>query len=165
MPTDGGSRGPGGGGNTRMPRTYKGDGPGANRTDGPPGGGAGHSAHGMTRGRPGDLHSGSPMRGPSMGGVLKYIRERGSGENTAPGSGGSAIPSGASAGSDSPIPTGGGPHEEFNEGNDMPGESREESAQESSCGHPGCTQHSSKGPKYDQSNKETKQFGHKAGGR
>ncbi len=104
----------------------------------------------MSGGKPGNLKNGSPMKGPSMGGVLKYIREHGSGEDKAPGSS-----EGAPLAKElSPIPTGGEPIEQKNQGNDVPGESENEMEQE--CGHPGCTQHGKKSSKYSQSNREMK---------
>lgn len=161
MPVDGGARGPGGNSNVKNPRTFKGDGLGANRKDGPPAGGMHPTAQGLGRGKADDLHNGSPMKGPSMGGILKYIRQHGSGEDKAPGSGEGA-PIG---GPKSPIPTGGDPIKEHDEGNDIPGESEDEMDQEggSSCGHPGCTAHGKKANKYSQSNKEMKQPSMKGG--
>lgn len=156
MPTDGGSRGPGMSTNMKSAPMRKGDGLGANRMDGGHGGGM-HAKAGMGHGNARDQMSGSPMKGPSKAGVLKYIRERGSGSKTAPGSGGSAIPTGAAAGQDSPIPTGGEPHKEFNEGNDIPGESREEAAADR-CEHCMGT---GKKSKYSHSNREMNEPGPK----
>lgn len=161
MPVDGGARGPGGNKNAVKPRTFKGDGPGANRNDGPPSGGSHFKAQGLGHGKADDLRNGSPNKGPSMGGVLKYIREHGSGEKTAGGSGDGA-PLG---GPKSPIPTGGEPLPQKSQGNDDPGESEDEMDQEggSSCGHPGCTSHGKKSLKYSKSNKELNEPSPKGG--
>jgi hypothetical protein len=139
------------------PTMRKGDGPGANRMDGNPAGRPHAKAQGLTGGRPDDLQNGSPNRGPSMGGILKYIRERGSGERSAPDSGGSATPSGASAGNISPYPTGGEPLKEHDQGNDVPGESSDEDEQDEPCMH--CGRSGPKGAagelKRSQGNKES----------
>lgn len=156
MPVNGGSRGPSGNSNFKSHNTHKGDGPGANRADGASRGGPGFKAAGMSGGKPDNLRNGSPMKGPSpsMGSVLKYIRTRGSGEDRAPGSG-----EGAPLGKEtSPYPTGGEPLPQHDQGDDVPGESHLEAEMEGDCGHPGCTKHGKK-PSYDQSNKETRQFG------
>lgn len=137
MPTDGGARGPGGNNNVKSQTMRRGDGPGANRMDGNPRGGPHARAQGLTGGNAGNLHNGSPNKGPSMGGVLKYIRERGSGEKDAPDSGGSAIPSGKAAGNLSPYPTGGEPLKEHDQGNDVPGQSHDEDEQDEACSHCG----------------------------
>lgn len=172
MPVDGGSRGPGGNSNVVKPRTYKGDGLGANRNDGPPRGGSHEKAVGATRGRPDDLRNGSPMRGPGgnpqMASVLKYVRNHGSAsQHTAPGSESGGMHGGEGA-YEAPYPTGGAPREEKNEGNDVPGESEDEMDQEggSSCGHPGCTKHGSHSAqqlKYSKGNKETREPSMKGG--
>lgn len=161
MPVDGGARGPGRGGNSNVSpeKHFKRDGPGSNLMDGPSMGRKGHQAAGMTRGEVGDMRSGSPMQGPSakpsMAGVLKYIRERGTGEKK-PSNSEEPLKAASSAMDKvhSPYPTGGEPLPEHDQGNDSPGESEDEEEQESSCGHPGCTAHGKKQMKYSQSNRE-----------
>jgi hypothetical protein len=174
MPVDGGARGPGHNSNVRKEKHFKRDGPSSNIQDGPSSGGEGHLAKGMTRGIPSDMLNGSPMKGPSsapsMGGVLKYIRERGTGvkgPSSATGPDNTGFPTGESAGHLSPYPTGGSPHKQTDQGHDIPGESHEEEEQEggdgASCGHPGCTAHGGKSLKYSKGNKETKEPSMKGG--
>lgn len=161
MPVDGGARGPGGGNsNVKHSKMFKRDGPSSNVTDGPSTGGRGTSAAGAGRGRPDDMRNGSPMKGPSMAGVLKYIRERGTGEDKAPGS--SDAKSSPIDRETSPYPTGGEPLPQKDQGHDVPGESHLEEEEEGDCGHPGCTKHASKA-RYGQSNRESKQPGMKGG--
>lgn len=155
MPTDGHSRGPSGSrGNSKPVPTRKMSGPGANLNDGGRAGAPGaHAA--MRHGPPNDTTDRSPMKGPSMGGVLKYIKERGSGEKAA-GDQMSGAMKGGEGEYESPYPTGGNPRETFDEGHDLPAESRQEmDADAESCAHCAGTGKKKKGGvPYNQSNHE-----------
>lgn len=130
MPVNGGPRGPGGNSNVKKAPDRSGMGPAADRMDG------GHA---------GGSHPTTSKSGPSMGGVLRYIRESGSAEKTA------AVPSGSQGKEEyeSPYPTGGNPYNEYDDGDDIPGESKEEAARErcSECGRPHDKDRGSQGNK------------------
>lgn len=121
------------------PPARKGQGPGANRSDGGTSGGRGTPAPGYSakRGENKDLHNDSPMRGPSMAGVIKYIQNRTSSGKGGPGEQAQS-PTSKMDRMDSPIATGGAPTDEGDEGNTVPGESHNEAQQEApckTCGH------------------------------